>query len=89
MAHTDDSVLGEVNRHWKERVVRDIEEIRQIKVDLLKLSAAREDTELAEIAHRLHIARCNLANTITLRFLVNGVQTIEQDEDCSDEAKPA
>jgi hypothetical protein len=83
------AMLKEVGEHWKERVVRDIDEIRRIKVDLLKLSAAREDTELAEIAHRLHIARCNLANTITLRFLVNGIQTNEQDEDCKDEAEPA
>lgn len=50
----------------KRRIVGDIEGIRIIKIDLLKLAASREDTELAEIANRLHLARCNLANTITV-----------------------
>jgi hypothetical protein len=71
-----------IRKHLRERVVKDIEEIRKIKIDLLKLAAAREDTELAEIANRLHLARCNLANTVTLRFLVNGVATAEHVEDC-------
>lgn len=83
----DDAVLVEVNQHWRERVVKDIEEIRKIKLDLLKLAAARGDTELAEITNRLHIARCNLANTITLKFLVNGV-AVEHRDDC-DEAPSA
>lgn len=77
----DDAVLVEVNQHWRERIIKDIEEIRKIKLDLLKLAAARGDTELSEIANRLHIARCNLANTITLKFLVNGV-AVEHRDDC-------
>ena len=71
-----------IRQHLRERVVQDIEEIRKVKIALLKLAAAREDTELAEIANRLHIARCNLANTVTLRFLVNGVVMAEHAEDC-------
>jgi hypothetical protein len=62
----DDDIRDDAHERLKARVVGDIESIRQIKITLLKLAANREDTELAEIANRIHIARCEIANTITV-----------------------
>jgi hypothetical protein len=76
------------NPSWKGRVVGDLNEIRRIKVNLLLLAADREDTELAALTNRLHLIRCNLANTITLRFLANGVASVEPVKDCEETDPP-
>ncbi len=62
----DEDVRDDVYERLQARVIGDIEAIRQIKIALLKLAASREDTELAEISNRIHIARCNIANTVTI-----------------------
>jgi len=69
----DEAKLVEITRHWKTRVIHNIEVINQIRIELEELSRFTGDDELVEIAKRLRIARCRLANTVTLRMLLNGV----------------
>ncbi len=81
--NTDSAIQADFIERWQKRIVEDIEGIRDIKVELLKLAAGREDTELAEIANRLHLARCRLVNTITLRFGSDELPGIQR-EDCGE-----
>ena len=69
----DASKLVEITTHWKTRVIHNIEVINQIRIELDELADFTGDDELAEISKRLRIARCRLANTVTLRMLLNGV----------------
>ena len=78
----DESKLQEITEHWRDRIVSNIQTINQIRLDLLKLADIADDAELLEIAKRLNLARCKLANTITLRMLLNGANVeIISDED--------
>jgi hypothetical protein len=63
-----DDRRGELLKNWQHRIIDDLSEIRRIKLKLLALAATHQDTELAAIANELHLARCELANTLTLRF---------------------
>ena len=69
----DELRLVEITNHWKTRVIHNIEVINQIRIELEELSKFTGDDELVEIAKRLRMARCRLANTVTLRMLLNGV----------------
>jgi len=80
----DEDKLIEITKHWKMRVIHNIEVLNQIRLELEELSKFTEDGELKEIAKRLRMARCRLANTVTLRMLLNGaIEQVISEEDIS------
>jgi hypothetical protein len=78
-------MLDEMNENWKRRIVEDCEHMHNAIEVLRKLAKDAKDESLAKKVDNLHDLYCNIANTVTLRLLLNGAMATLG---CDDKAEP-
>ncbi len=69
------STMDEVNEHWKARIVQDFDQMAGIIIELRELATRTSLPKFSEMVTRLHEVYCQMANTVSLRVVLNGVAT--------------
>ena len=64
--------LEEMKQHWRDRIVQECETMHNSIESLRELAKAAGDEKIAKKIDDLHTLYCEMANTITLRLLLNG-----------------
>ncbi len=87
----DDSVdstnqaLEKMKDHWKTRIIRECETMHRAIEGLRELAKTVGDEQFTRKVDDLHKLYCEMANTVTLRLLINGaIETLG----CDSEGKP-
>lgn len=64
--------LNNVDEEWRSRIRCDVTKLFAAVVNLRKAAQTIGDDELAYRVGELHEAVCHTANTVTIKFLLNG-----------------
>lgn len=65
--------LEQIRQNWKRRIVAECEQMHQAIENLREFAGTVEDADFVRRVEELHTLYCEMANTITLRILLNGV----------------
>ena len=60
--------------NWSSRIVYDCDKMARVIILLRDMAESRpDDKDLARLVDRLHQTYCRMANTLTIRVMLNGV----------------
>jgi hypothetical protein len=66
------TMLEEIKRHWKMRIIEECGMMHKAIEALRELAKSAQDEQFVRKADDLHTLYCEMANTVTLRLLLNG-----------------
>lgn len=82
---SQEDTFHEMDDNWRKRIVQDCENMHEAIEVLRKLAKVAGDENFAAKVDNLHTLYCDIANTVTLRLLLNGaLETLG----CDEEGKP-
>jgi hypothetical protein len=73
---SEQNIFDEMSENWKRRIVQDCENMHTAIEALRKLAKDASDEAFARKVDDLHTLYCDIANTVTLRLLLNGAMAI-------------
>lgn len=93
MSVNPEEILDAANEHWKIRIVEEFDRMARTIISLRNLAAQGSDPVLSEKLGELHKCYCDMANTVSLRIMLNGIARelgcVEDDTvGIRDDAKP-
>jgi hypothetical protein len=85
----DVDALAKVQEHWRERIIQECETMHAAIESLRELAKKSSEEQFVSKIDDLHILYCELANTVTLRLLLNGaIATLGCEEKENDDSRP-
>jgi len=82
---TNEETFRHMDDNWRKRIVQDCENMHKAIEVLRKLAKDAGDENFAKKVDNLHELYCDIANTVTLKLLLNGALTTLG---CDEEGKP-
>jgi hypothetical protein len=73
MTNEQRETVEQANKNWKARIVEEFDEMALAIIELRDLVDQGGDANLRAKVEKLHLIYCDMANTISLRVLLNGV----------------
>lgn len=75
----------QMDENWRKRIVQDCENMHEAIEALRNLANLAGDEDFAAKVDNLHSLYCDIANTVTLKLLLNGAL---ESLGCDEEGKP-
>ena len=81
---SSEDTFRQMDDNWRKRIVQDCENMHQAIEVLRQLAKGAGDESFAKKVDNLHELYCDIANTVTLKLLLNGALSTLG---CSEEGK--